>query len=177
MSRVSKFLISPQEKIYIDSIFIKLEQEKNKKEFRVISFDGLFKLLDKNEQDLIDRILKVDPHKLGFNGQFYGIKDVPNNLVEILNQQYKVKDEIKIVDAQFLPQETFSAYEKLNQSLNNETKKKLLVLSGYRSSAYQAFVFLWYLREYKFDFTKTLKRAASQDIASMASQRDKQLIL
>jgi LAS superfamily LD-carboxypeptidase LdcB len=33
-------------------------------------------------------------------------------------------------------------------------------LSGYRSPAYQIFVFLWYLKFYKFNFPQTIKRAA-----------------
>lgn len=160
MTDTSGFLIAPQEKISIDSIFKKLEEEKKKKEFRVVSFDHLFKLIDKNEQDIINRLLKVNPHGFGFKGQFYGITNVPNDLVEITNQQYKLKDETKKIDTQYLPTEAFSAYEKLNQALFNDEKKKLLVLSGYRSPAYQAFVFLWYLKVYEFDFAKTLKRAA-----------------
>ncbi|HSA83277.1 MAG TPA: D-alanyl-D-alanine carboxypeptidase family protein [Patescibacteria group bacterium] len=160
MTDTSGFIISTQEKISVDSIFKKLEDEKKKKEFRVVSFESLFKLLDENEQDLIKRLLKVNPLEFGFKGKFYGIQEVPTDLVEITNQQYRLKEETKAIDTQFLPQETSSAYEKLNQSLFNDTKKKLLVLSGYRSPAYQAFVFLWYLKEYEFDFTKTLKRAA-----------------
>jgi LAS superfamily LD-carboxypeptidase LdcB len=160
MTDTSGFLISSQEKISIESIFKKLEDEKKKKGFRVVSFDDLFKLLNKNEQNIINRLLKVNPHDFGFKGKLYGITDVPNDLVEIANQQYKLKNETKIIDTQFLPQETFSAYEKLNESLYNDEKRKLFVLSGYRSSAYQAFVFLWYLKVYGFDFAKTLKRAA-----------------
>lgn len=160
MTDTSGFRISIQEKTSIDSIFKKLKDEKKKKEFRVVSFDNLFKLLDENEQALINRLLEINPLEFGFKGKFYGIAEVPNNLVEIANQQYRLKGEIKTVDIQYLPQEAFAAYEKLKHAIFNDTKKKLLVLSGYRSPAYQAFVFLWYLKEYEFDFAKTLKRAA-----------------
>lgn len=160
MTDASKFLISAQEKISTDSIFKKLEEEKKKKEFRVVSFDNLFKLLDKDEQALINRLLKANPLEFGFKGKFYGVVEVPNDFIEITNQQYKRKEETKTIDTQYLSKEVFSAYAKLNESLHSDTKRKLLVLSGYRSPAYQSFVFLWYLKFYRFDFAKTLKRAA-----------------
>jgi LAS superfamily LD-carboxypeptidase LdcB len=158
--RHTKFDISSTEKKYIDSILKKIDPEKTKSEFRVVTFDNFYKLFNKNEKALIERIITIDPLEYGFKGKYFGIQDVPNDLVEIVDQKYHHKDEIKTVDIQYLPKQPYLAYQKLNESLYKEKVGNLLVLSGYRSSAYQAFVFLWYLKFYKFDLHKTVRRAA-----------------
>lgn len=160
MSTFSTSLFSQTNKKLVESILEKIEKEKDKKGFRVVTFDKLFDLLNKNEVDFIQELLKLDLLKYGFKGKFFGIHNVPNNLVEVKNQQYKLNSNLKDIDTQYLPQEGFNAYESLNKNLYKDIKKKLLVLSGYRSPAYQTFVFLWYLKFYKFDFAKTIKRAA-----------------
>jgi LAS superfamily LD-carboxypeptidase LdcB len=157
---MNKFLISQNEKKLVESILSKMEKEKGKKGFRVVTFEKLFELLTNNEVAFINKLLKTDLLKYGFKGKFFGIQNVPTNLVEIKNQHYKLNSEIKDIDIQYLPQDTFNVYENLNKTLYNDTGKKLLVLSGYRSPAYQLFLFLWYLKFYKFNFAKTIKRAA-----------------
>jgi hypothetical protein len=156
----AQFALSSNEKKHIDSILEKIEPEKTKSEFRVVSFDNFYKLFDKDEKALIERIITINPLEYGFTGKYFGIQDVPIDLVKIVDQKYHLKDKVKTIDIQYLPKQTYLAYQKLNESLYMEEKKKLLVLSGYRSSAYQAFVFLWYLKFYKFDLHKTVKRAA-----------------
>ncbi len=160
MTKSTKFSIASVEEKYIDSILEKIDPEKKKSEFRVVSFDGFYRLFNTEERSFIKGLIAIDPLEYGFKGKFFGIHEVPNDLVEVKDQKYHIKDEIKTVDIQYVPKQTYEAYQKLNESLYAEEKKKLLVLSGYRSSAYQAFVFLWYLKYYKFDLQKTIKRAA-----------------
>ena len=144
----------------IKSILKKLEGNKKKKEFRIISFNEFFSFLNTSENDFITKLLKIKLLDFGFKGKYYGFQEVPDDLIEIPDQQYKINHEIKKIETQYLPKKVYNAYMKLNQSLYMDKNKTLLILSGYRSPAYQLFVFLWYLKYYKFDFAKTIKRAA-----------------
>lgn len=85
---------------------------------------------------------------------------MPKNLVAIRNQKYKLEKKIENISDQYLPKPVYLAYKNLNSILFKETKKKLLIDSGYRSPAYQIITFLWYLKFHKFDFLKTVKRVA-----------------
>lgn len=157
---IPKFSISAQEKKVIVSILGKIEKEKENSEVRIISFDSLFKLLIQDEKILVKKFQDVNPLIYGFKGRYLGIQNVPKNLVAIRNQKYKSKDKIKKIETPYLPKPVFYAYKKINSALYKDTKKKLLVDSGYRSPAYQVITFLWYLNFHKFNFYKTIKRVA-----------------
>ena len=143
-----------------DSILQKVEPEKMKRAFRVVTFDNFYKLFNEDEINFIKQILTIDPITYGFKGRSFGISDVPQDLVEITEQKYQLNGSEQIIDTQYLPKKVYEAYQELNQSLLKKEKKNLLILSGYRSPAYQTFVFLWYLKSYEFDLQKTITRAA-----------------
>jgi LAS superfamily LD-carboxypeptidase LdcB len=151
---------TPSDGKLIDSILEKIEPEKMKSTFRVVRFDDFYKLFNTNEKSFIEHILTIDPHTYGFNGKSFGIRDVPQDLVAISDQKYQLNGKEEIIDTQYLPKNVYDAFIELNQSLFEKEKKKLLVLSGYRSPAYQTFVFLWYLKNYDYELQKTVKRAA-----------------
>ncbi len=160
MTDSTKFSLSPAEENYINSIIEKVADEKKKSTFRIIGFEEFYALFNKDEVDLIKRLLDIDPAEYGFRGTYFGIEQVPNDLVEIVDQKYNLDDKIETLEAQYLPKQVYLAYLKLNESLYEKAKKRLLVLSGYRSPAYQVFVFLWYFKFYAFDLQKTIRRAA-----------------
>lgn len=61
---------------------------------------------------------------------------------------------------QYLPKQVWQAYKKMSNALQKDTGKTLLVSSGYRSPAYQIIIFLHYLKHYKNNLKKTLRRVA-----------------
>src|SRR3989344_900223 len=158
--KISKFSILPQEKKLVVSILEKIENKKKNTEVRIISFDYLFELLNKDEKILVKRFRDINPFTYGFRGRHLGIQDVPKNLVAIRNQKYKSKEKTEKIEIQYHPRPIYLAYRKLNAALYKDTKNKLLVDSGYRSPAYQVITFLWYLNFHKFNFLKTIKRVA-----------------
>ena len=155
-----KFSISSKDKKLIVSILEKIENKKKNSEVRIIDFNPLFKILDKEEKILVEKFRDINPLIYGFKGRYLGIQNVPKNIIAIRNQKYKSKDKIEKIEIQYLPNPVFVAYKKLNSALYKDTKKKLLIDSGYRSPAYQIITFLWYLNFHKFNFSKTIKRVA-----------------
>ncbi|MEK7660146.1 MAG: M15 family metallopeptidase [Patescibacteria group bacterium] len=154
------FFISQQERNTISSILEKVEKKKKNSKVRIVSFSSLLELLNHDEKILVRKFRDVNPLIYGFKGRYLGIQGVPKNLVSIHNQKYKTKDTMAKIEIQYLPKPVFNAYKKLNSALYKDTKKKLLVDSGYRSPAYQVITFLWYLKFHKFNFQKTIKRVA-----------------
>ena len=148
------------DKKIINSIFKKADKSREIKNLKTISFSRLYKYLDKTEIELIKNFLKLNPRRYGFKGKFLGMKKVPKNLISIRNQKYNFNGKKEIIEKQYLPKPVYLAFQKMNKALNNETGRKLLIDSGYRSSAYQAVTFLYYLKLNKFNFLKTVKRVA-----------------
>lgn len=158
--KARKFIISSGDKKLIASVLAKINEKKKTGKLRIFGFESLYRFLDKNEVNLIKKLLAIEPLKYGFRGKYLGLVDVPNDLVAIGVQRYKLKGKIKTVGERYLPKQVFRAYKKLNSALYKDTGKKLLVGSGYRSPAYQAVVFLHYLSANNFNFNKTIKRVA-----------------
>ncbi len=155
-----KFLVSREDRKLINSILTKIEIKKRNLETQVMSFSQLFNLLTEDEVALIKRFKNINPRIYGFKGRFLGIQKVPKNLVKIKNQKYKREGKSEKIEAQYLPKPVYLAYKKLNQALHRDIGKRLLIDSGYRSSANQVTSFLWYLNFYKFNFLKTVRRVA-----------------
>jgi len=137
----------------------KKEQEKNEK-FAIIDMGSFLGLFTPEEKNIIDEYLKIDPKSLGYKLPFIGTEENTNDLISIKNQLYINAEKGKvIIPCQYLPRETYEAYIKLNEIMNNEIGKKVLVLYGHRSVARQIFIFFDILeRFYNFDVGKTIKR-------------------
>ncbi|MDA2922099.1 D-alanyl-D-alanine carboxypeptidase family protein [Patescibacteria group bacterium AH-259-L07] len=154
--------ISNTEKKIISSLLEKLDKKKTKKDnkIRLVSLSQLYSLLSQKEVVFCKKIFAIDPQKYGFKGRRVGIKPVPKNLIALRNQKYKEKGELKRIAIQYIPRSTYRAFRKLNQALQNDLGKNLLIESGYRSPAYQLHIFFYYLKFYNWNFNKTIKRVA-----------------
>ena len=144
----------------VSSILKKMDKSRKIKDLRIISFSRLYKYLNKTEIELINNFLKLNPRKYGFKGKFFGLKKIPKNLDSLRNQKYNFNGKTKIIGEQYLPKPVCKAFQKMNSALKNETEKKLLIDSGYRSPAYQIILFLYYLKLHKFNFLRTAQGVA-----------------
>lgn len=154
---------SIQEKKIGKKIFEKFKKGKQKDpKWSILSFNKLFKILNKREGQLIKKILLIEPKEYGLNNkQFFGIKPIPKNLIIIKGQKIKTSKGItKEIRPQSLPKNVFFAYQSLNRAMKKEINCSLIVASGYRSPAYQAAVFFCNLYLNDWDVKKTLRSVA-----------------
>lgn len=145
-----------------NSILEKLEKIKSEEADRVVLIDinTLKQKLATNEIQLINEVLKIDPTKYGFKGEYLGLDKTPNDLVAINDQKYTFRRKIYQIETQYLRKAVFAAYHKMNKSILTDLGKKLLVASAYRSPVYQGLIFLYFFKIYNFDFELTSKRVA-----------------
>lgn len=142
------------------TIFKKFEYGRlNKFSWPIASFSAIFRVLNKKEKELINKILSIDPGDFGKTGRFYGITPIPKNLVIIKNQKYEINGQTRKVKPQYLPKKVFSAYQKMNKSMQSDIDRSLNILSGYRSPAYQMVIFFHYLYLDGWNLKKTLRYA------------------
>ncbi len=159
--KIKPFTISENEKELVKSLLQKITETKRDR-FSVVNLETIYGFLNKKEIAFLKKLLTLNPHEYGFKGEFFGIDDVPKDLVEIEGQKYEVDTEegFAEIGVRYLPKKVYKAYTKMNDAMFNDIGKKLLIASGYRSSAYQLFLFVWYLNMYEFDIEQTVKRVA-----------------
>ncbi|MBI4920101.1 M15 family metallopeptidase [Candidatus Azambacteria bacterium] len=150
MKKSWEFLKNPQ---IVGSI---LEKAFKIERAKVCSFSRLFQHLNNKEVEMMEKFLLLDPEEFGVKMELFDIsKGTPKRLLDI-NQRRNGK----FLAVQYLPKPVYLAFKIMNKVLEAETGKKLLILSGYRSPAYQAIVFLHNLKKYDFDFLKVVKLVA-----------------
>lgn len=155
-----------QERNLISSLVAKgkKEQEKNEK-FAILDIDTFLQLFSIEEKGVIQKYLEINPRDFGYKLPFIGTDENTNDLVPIKNQVFVNANKEKIaIPCQYLPQETYKAYTLLNNAMQHEIAKKVLVQYGHRSLARQIFIFFDILeRMYNFDVEKTLQRVCFPD--------------
>ena len=127
----------------IDSILDKVREVEH---LGIISFSELFELLNRREDHLIKKFLKLNPGDFGFKGKFIGMRIITGNLIS--------------VNGEFLVKPVWAAFLGMNEAMESDIGKKLKIFNGYRSPAYQTIVFLLCLKENNFDFLRTAKGVA-----------------
>ncbi len=139
------------EQILITGIIDKVRREKEKGfDVRTMDFPFLFSLLTDEEREYVDMISHLHPAEFGYRGEYFGIQEVPDDLVPVEGSK----------NEQILPLEVNKAFEKMNAEMQAQIGKKVVVFSGYRSPAYQMIVFLWNLRDKKCNLAEVFKSVA-----------------
>jgi hypothetical protein len=174
----SSWIFTAEEKQIISSLVAKGQKEQERNEaFAIIDFDSFYSLLDEKEVALVKQYLSIDPKEIGCKTPFLGFQEKDLDLVGISNQTIVNSDGRFVLPTQYLPRETFQAYEKLNAAIRQDLGRGLFVLYGYRSPARQAYIFFDILeRIYDFDFKKTVRRvcfpAYSEHVCSIKQAID-----
>lgn len=152
---------SPDEKrILIESVELFNKLKKEHLHIRTVDFSLLYSVLSKEHIALLKRIISLSPKAYGMRGEYCGIQEVPSNLVMVRRQYLpRIKKTIS-TGTHFLPPAVYNAYHQMNRAMLRDIDKKVLIESGYRSSAYQLIIFLEHLIAADFDVQKTLKRVA-----------------
>jgi hypothetical protein len=154
------WIFTEKEEKTIASIIAKGKKEQGKNEkFAIIDFDSFYKLFKSEEIVIIKKYLAINPKEIGYKLPYLGLEDIPADIVPIKNQKYLSNDKFFTIPTQYLPEEVFKAYEKINAAMKKDINKTLLVHYGYRSPARQVFIFFDILqRIYDYDFNKTIRR-------------------
>jgi hypothetical protein len=155
--------LTTEDRKIIKGIVKKLEKSGKEKQYHnvvIISFDKLYKWLNKKEGEVLKKFLSTNPKDYGFKGPKFGIKKVPKNLVQIKEQKYIEKQEVHVMNPKFISSKVYRNYNRLNKAMIKDLGRPILIDSGYRSPAYQILVLFHYLVFYKFDLDKTFKRVA-----------------
>ncbi|MCB9772415.1 MAG: M15 family metallopeptidase [Candidatus Omnitrophica bacterium] len=144
-----------------------LKRDKTK-DLAKLTFDELYSPLNEQEQAFLKSFQNIDAKKLGVKIPYRGIATGKEDLVLIVGQKVKVRDHKKEgtkrdqreLAPQFLPRDVFTKYTAMMEAMQKDIGKKLLVESGYRSSAYQLYLFVYYLQNHKYSIRETVKFVA-----------------
>ncbi len=138
------------------------------KDLAKLTFEELYSPLNKEEKQFLKKFENLDAKALGVKIPYRGLASGKEDLVLIIGQKVKVRDHEKEkikkdrreLAPQFLPRDVYAKYNQMMAVMKKDLGKKLLVESGYRSSAYQLYLFVYYLQNHKYSIRETVKFVA-----------------
>lgn len=138
--------------------FIKAKDQAG--ELPYLTFAELESPLNSQEIQFLQRFREIRGSEIGVSIPFRQFSQGDQVLIKIEGQKIRVKGEIRELAPQFLPAPVFKAYTSMMDAMQKDLGKRLLVESGYRSSAYQLYLFVFYLSNHDYSIRETAQWVA-----------------
>jgi len=120
----------------------------------VMTWEELYALLSPDQRAFLDAFRQLRAEALGATSHYFGEAPAAD-LVPVGAQQVLKNRVAAPLDPQFLPRDAFEADERMMTAMEAALGRRLLVESGYRSSAYQLYLFLLYLPKHGYSIVET----------------------
>lgn len=137
-----------------------ITQRKREGTAPVMTFEELYVPLKSEQAAFLDEIRRLDPAGLGGSSRKLPAPTGQESFVR-LDHQTNIKEGRPVrMDSQYLPRPAFEAYQRMMAAIEADLGKRLLVESGYRSPAYQLYLFLFYLPKHGTSIRETNRHVA-----------------
>ncbi|NCC58997.1 MAG: hypothetical protein EOM17_15480, partial [Synergistales bacterium] len=156
--------LSPGDIAKVQALVAKLEPfiqaKKEKGELPALTFKELASPLVPDEKRFLKAFRELPAGPVGVRIPFRGFSQGCKNLVRLEGQKIRVRGLEKEIPPQFLSPHIYAAYQFMMQAMQRDIGKRLLVESAYRSSAYQLYLFVYYLSNHDYSIRETAKWVA-----------------
>ena len=121
----------------------------------LLAWEALYEPLAPEQRAFLDEFRTLKAEALGSTSHFFGELTSRADLVPVGRQEVVKDHTAKPLDPQYLPRPVFEAYQRMMDAMSADLGKRLLVESGYRSPAYQLYLFLYYMPKHGYSITET----------------------
>lgn len=153
-----------------------LQKIKTDEKAAAVSFDELHSNVSGQARKLSEKVTQLHPARYGVNRSAVAPKET-GNLMVVRGQSYTTADGRHKIPPRLVPRHTFRAFQAMNHSMKKDIGRQLVVQSGYRSPAYQLFVFLFQLKSNDWNVEKTLQTVALPGYSEHAAAQQQALDL
>ena len=146
--------------ILLDKFAPLIREKREKNTLAYLTLDELYTTLTKSQKVFLKNFENLDANALSVKIPYLGIAAGSEELAIIKGQKIKVNGEFQTLPPQFLPKDVNQSYTKMMDAMQKDLGKRLYVESGYRSGAYQLYLFLASLKNHKYSILETAKFVA-----------------
>lgn len=125
-----------------------------------LTFKELEAPLNAREKKFLRSFRDLKSGEVGVKIPFQGFSQGEKDLIRLDGQKIRVKGEETTLPPQFLSPPVYQAYQFMMRAMARDTGKRLFVESGYRSSAHQLYLFIFYLSNHNYSIRETAKWVA-----------------
>jgi hypothetical protein len=120
-----------------------------------LSFEELYAPLSEEDRTFVRLFQTFDPVKAGIETKWQGLADGEIKLKAVQNQIIRKEGAPFVIPTQYVPPKVYRAYERMMAAMRKDLGKRLYIESAYRSSAYQLYLFLFYLQNHDYSVRET----------------------
>ncbi len=121
----------------------------------ILTWEAFFQPLTPEQCYFIDQFRALKAETLGSTSHYFGEAAGHADIVPVGAQTVLKAGTPTALDPQFLPCTTLDAYTRMMDAMQTNLSKRLLVESGYRSPAYQLYLFMFYLPKHGHSIKET----------------------
>lgn len=121
----------------------------------LLTFEELYAPLQPTQIQFLEQFRQLDPHDFGGTSRKLPSPSPKDRFVRLDNQRVVREGKPGALDTQYLPKPAYEAYRKMMAAMEQEIGRRLLVESGYRSPAYQLYLFLFYMPKHGYSIRET----------------------
>ncbi len=120
-----------------------------------LTFAELYEPLTEDERVFVKSFQTFEPLKAGLNTTWHGIATGREKLHVVHGQRIRMSGKPFEIPAQYAPPRVARAYKRMMRAMQKDLGHRLYIESGYRSSAYQLYLFLAYLKNHGYSVRET----------------------
>ncbi len=156
--------LTPEHIAEVKTLVSKLEPFIQKKDqegkLPSLTFKELESPLNSGEKRFLRSFRDLKAGEVGVKIPFRGFSQGEKDLVRLDGQKIRVKGKEKELPPQFLSPQVYQSYQFMMRAMERDIGKRLFVESGYRSSAHQLYLFIYYLGNHDYSVRETAKWVA-----------------
>ncbi len=156
--------LEPSEETLLQSTLQHLEpfiaSKKHEGSNNLLTWEELYQPLPEEERALLDGVRALKAEALGATSHYFGHTDGVSGVVPVGPEDITRQGVPTRLEPQYLPQPVYTAYTAMMQAMERDIGKRLFVDSGYRSPAYQLYLFLFYLPKHQYSIRETNRHVA-----------------
>jgi LAS superfamily LD-carboxypeptidase LdcB len=149
-----------QVQIILDTLTPLIMEKREKNNLAALTFGELYAGLAESQKNFLKNFENLDPNTLSVKIPYLGIADGNEEFVVIRGQKIKINGKIQTLPPQFLPKDVYQSYTQMMDAMQKDIGKRLYVESGYRSGAYQLYLFIASLKNHNYSIRETAKFVA-----------------
>ena len=121
----------------------------------LLTWEQLYEPLNLQQRAFLDEFRLLKASALGATAHYFGELTTDADLAPVGTQSVPKDGAMVPLDPQYLPRNVLDAYQRMAAAMQADIGVRLLVESGYRSPAYQLYLFLYYLPKHGHSITET----------------------
>ena len=126
----------------------------------LLTWEQFYQPLPQEARAFLDAFRALKAKDLGATSHYFGELPTQPDLVSVGTQHIPKDGKLTPLDPQYLPRPAYIAYLAMMEAMEQDLGKRLLVESGYRSPAYQLYLFLFYLPKHGHSIRETNRHVA-----------------